>query len=347
MISLFGNSTNQKISKLEQEIAIIKNTLSAKVDKITGKGLSTYDFTAAYKAKLDSMDDEIIDPVAQTGEVITAPEGYVTPQMFGAKGNGYADDTEAVQAALDSGKSVFFPHGDYYVTKPIIITNKKFWSMDARGAVISYDGDDFAIKILNACNCCISIGCVYTRTGGGIEFLSDSENSWNQYVSLYFDFIMSKTDCIRAETAGEGWSNENQVHGGQFASGENGVHFVRSSGQHGLNGWKFYNVGIEGVKNGFLLDAGDGEICNNVIVNPRYAESFETALITKGTVYDCKWIAPTPMMPEFIKASKETTRFVIDAPIGTYWHMHDTAYVRGCIMDGVLMGERQTYETVK
>lgn len=337
-MGLFGNSTSQKISRLEQEIVSIKTALSAKVDKISGKGLSANDFTNAYKTKLDNIGNEAIQPA------VVASGDYVTPQMFGAKANGDTDDTDAVQAALDSGKSVFFPRGDYYVTKPIIITNKKFWSMDARSATISYDGDDFAVKILNACNCCISIGCVYTRTGGGIEFFSDSEDVWNQYVTLHFDFIMAKTDCIRAETAGEGWSNENQVHGGHFASGENGVHFTRKNGVHGLNGWKFYNCGIEGVTNGFLFDAGDGEICNNAIVNPRYAESFETALITKGTVYDCKWIAPTPMMPSYIKASPETTRFMIDAPIGDYWHMHDTAFIRGCIMDGKLMGEKTEYE---
>lgn len=337
-MGLFWNSTSQRISKLEQ-------AMNNKVDKITGKGLSTYDFTAAYKAKLDSIDEAVIDPVVPSA-VVTSDD-YVTPQMFGAKADGYTDDTEAVQKAIDSGKSVYFPFGDYLVSKPIIVTDKKFWTLHAEDAIIEYTGDDYAVKVLNARNCRINISMIYALTGGGIEFYSDRDDSWNQYVTFVFDFIAAKTDCIHAETAGEGWCNENQIYGGHFAAGENGVHLVRKSGEHGLNGWKFYNCGIEGVTNGFLLDAGDGEICNNVIVNPRYAESFETALITKGTVYDCKWIAPTPMMPEFIKASKETTRFVIDAPIGTYWHMHDTAYIRGCIMDGVLMGERPTYETVK
>lgn len=42
-------------------------------------------------------------------------EKYVTPQMFGAIGDGEADDTEAIQKALDAG-SVYFPAGTYLVT---------------------------------------------------------------------------------------------------------------------------------------------------------------------------------------------------------------------------------------
>ena len=367
IFSWWGNnsstSNDSRFTKIEQEISNLKKSISAKVDKVSGKSLSTNDFTDDYKGKVDSASNDIakindaIEKINENGTAIPVNNDnqsiqekdvdYVTPQMFGAKGDGWTDDTEAVQAAIDSGKSVFFPFGDYLVSKPIIITDKKFWTLHAEDAIIEYTGEDYAVKVLNARNCRINISTIYTKTGGGIEFYSDSEDSWNQYVTFTFDFIMAKTDCIHAENAGEGWCNENQVYGGHFVSGENGVHFTRKNGVHGLNGWKFYNCGVEGVKNGFLFDAGDGEICNNVIVNPRYAESFETALITKGTVYDCKWIAPTPIMPSYIKASPETTRFIIDAPIGTYWHMHDTAFVRGCIMDGKLMGERPEYVSVE
>ncbi len=41
----------------------------------------------------------------------------VTPQMFGAKGDGQTDDTLAVQKAIDSGDEVFFPDGTYLLGK--------------------------------------------------------------------------------------------------------------------------------------------------------------------------------------------------------------------------------------
>ena len=275
---------------------------------------------------------------------------YVTPQDYGAKGNGWTDDTEAVQKAIDSGKSVFFPYGEYLITEPLVITNKKFWSMNAQDAIITYTGAGYAVRILNARNCRFHIGMVYATKGGGIEFYSDSKTSWNQYNALTFNAIAAKTDCIHIETSGEGWSNENQVYGGQFASGENGANIVSRS-KHTVNGWKFYNCGIEGVKNGFLFDATEeeeGAILNNAIVNSRYGEAFETVLITKGIVADCMWIAPSRILPEFIKASEKTTRFEVIAPIGEWWRMsYGRAWHRGCIINGKLMAEKTAYETVK
>lgn len=44
-------------------------------------------------------------------------ENYVTPQMFGAVGDGVTDDTEAVQAALDNGGIIYFPAGRYKTTR--------------------------------------------------------------------------------------------------------------------------------------------------------------------------------------------------------------------------------------
>lgn len=267
-------------------------------------------------------------------------DGYITPQQFGAKGNGVTDDTDAIQAALNTDGSVYFSRGEYVISRPIVITNKAHWSMNARDAVFRYSGEGYAIRILNARQCKIEVGYISAPNGGGIEFYSDSINSWSQYVTLFFDMITAKTDCIHVETRADGWANENRVHGGQFGAGENGVNII-PHGINGLSGWKFYDCGIEGVSNGFRLDASDIDyICNMAFVNSRYGESFETIFKTIGTVFDCLWLAPSHIMPNYIECSDNTNRFEILAPIGTYWHMHDTAYHRGVVMGGKLMGEQ-------
>jgi len=353
-----NTSTQTKLNKLEKDLETVKENISAKVDKEDGKGLSTNDFTDEDKNKLNNITLNSIasDPVMEVSTVISEPSvgqvgntDYVTPQMFGAVGNGWTDDTEAIQKAIDSNFAVYFPRGEYVINNSLIIDNKKFWNLYAQDATIIYKGSDYAFRILNVMQSNIKIGYIIAENGGGIEFYSDSRESWNQYVVLDFNCIGAKTDCIHVETADNGWCNENHVYGGRFLSGENGVNIVSRS-HHTINGWKFYNCGIEGVTNGFMFDATEDEetaICNMAISNCRYGESFETILKTNGLVYDCLWLAPTHVDSTIVSCSPQTTRFEILAPIGDYWHMHDTAYIRGVVMKGKLMGERPTYETIK
>lgn len=62
---------------------------------------------------------------------------YVTPQMFGAVADGVADDSDAVQSAIDSGLPVYLPAGEYFITKPIKVYNKKeLWVQGSPDALI-------------------------------------------------------------------------------------------------------------------------------------------------------------------------------------------------------------------
>lgn len=57
-----------------------------------------------------------------TGDRLALLENYVTPQMFGAVGDGVADDTDAVQAALDNGGVIYFPAGRYKTTRLLTVS---------------------------------------------------------------------------------------------------------------------------------------------------------------------------------------------------------------------------------
>lgn len=61
---------------------------------------------------------------------------YVTPQMYGAQADGSADDTLAIQTAIDSGFPVIIPKGTYKITDSLDINQKI--SLFSFGNIISY-----------------------------------------------------------------------------------------------------------------------------------------------------------------------------------------------------------------
>lgn len=62
------------------------------------------------------------DELATERHRIDKLSNYVTPQMFGAVADGVADDTDAVQAALDNGGYIYFPAGRYKTTRLLTVS---------------------------------------------------------------------------------------------------------------------------------------------------------------------------------------------------------------------------------
>ena len=109
---------------------------------------------------------------------------YVTPQMYGAKGDGISDDTSAVQAALNTGQSVYIPKGIYKVGK-LIISNGKGARIygDGCGNTIlkhndAYISDDCVIQISDDSNCILSSFSIF---GGGSGIIDDGTYTGTKY----------------------------------------------------------------------------------------------------------------------------------------------------------------------
>lgn len=49
---------------------------------------------------------------------------FITPQMFGAVGDGITDDTEALKEMFADGRSVFIPHGTYLLTDKVTANSR-------------------------------------------------------------------------------------------------------------------------------------------------------------------------------------------------------------------------------
>ena len=76
-------------------------------------------------------------PLDQTGVTKKTPAAAIGPfvsvKAYGAVGDGVADDTAAIQAAVTANKSVFFPAGTYKITAPIILSQNNFEISGVKG----------------------------------------------------------------------------------------------------------------------------------------------------------------------------------------------------------------------
>lgn len=79
-------------------------------------------------------------------KILLSKLSFVTPQMFGAVGDGNADDTAALQSALDTGKSLFIPEGRYKITKTLYATDM-YIDGDTNAVIVGDCGDNAVLEL--------------------------------------------------------------------------------------------------------------------------------------------------------------------------------------------------------
>ena len=202
---------------------------------------------------------------------------YVTPEMFGAVGDGVTDDTNAVQDCLNNSNKFKVLAGNYKITNSLIITGNSI-NILGTNSRINYNGIGSAIIITNLCDSVIELGFI-TSQGNGIEIKSTSDNEWSQYTDIHFRNIDCVEKAIYFNTTA-GWTNEIRIYDGKLNSGKFGIH-ADAHNRNVINNITIQNVGIEGVETGFYLA---NKISSWNIVNPRYHESYDTLFETVGMI---------------------------------------------------------------
>ena len=127
----------------------VTSGLAGKVDKETGKGLSTNDYTTTEKNKLAGIEAQanktVVDAALSAtstnpvqNKVVKAAldeqnssfieiKAFVTPEMFGAVGDGINDDTAAIRSALSSDSSNVFLSKVYAIRSDISTNGKNIF----------------------------------------------------------------------------------------------------------------------------------------------------------------------------------------------------------------------------
>lgn len=241
---------------------------------------------------------------------------YVTPEMFGAVGDGTTDDTAAIQAAINANNFVVFANKTYLIADSIII-NKIGCYIDASTATIYYTGTSDAVVLTHCKGSTLIFNVINAPNGNPIRFESTQGTQDSvQYVNLYFNTLYANTEsgsCIYAYQRTPGWLNQINIKTGQFARGQYAV----KADVDKLNMWYFDRVGIEGVTNGFLFDV-TGQISRFTWNNCRYEEYTSQDLITinGGGVSQSRFNGDYEVDMDRIVFNNVTINdFKIDAPI--------------------------------
>jgi hypothetical protein len=243
--------------------------------------------TGNYNAQVENYRQE----TATVSKLLTEKTTYYTPEMFGAKGDGVSDDTNAIQTCLNKIadiKGAILMTGNYFITSPVTISGAEIKILG--NGNITYIGDDYAIKIHKCTDATIFFGSIYSTAGGGILFYNTSANDYNQYVNLYINKITAKTTCIKSITHDGSWNNEIRIYNTRlstfdYTAGQDskGIHIVANNN---TNGWRIENVGFEQINYGLVTEiSGDDRYCECEIISPRMSENFDKIIKTTGGAY--------------------------------------------------------------
>lgn len=189
---------------------------------------------------------------------------------FGAIGDGIADDTSSIQAALDDSTGVFLPEGTYKITAALRMNDNNFIFGCGRGSVISstHDGATFKGKDVTPA----SGTNVRRYNGGGRDFAVYGPGTGST-ASVAFDMrgcSMFKWFNVLVQNI-----NTGATHGGGYSSYYNEYYGVdMSTVQYG-----YYNTALGNentVFGGRVNDATTGTVDSDCSHNKYFGVAVET-----------------------------------------------------------------------
>ena len=255
--------------------------------------------TVGSLADLTTTDkDSIVDAINELVTITNNAKLFVTPEMYGAAGDGITDDTQAIIDCLSNNDFIFMPQ-KYLITSPIVIPRDNITIIGNQLICNNCDG----IKLHRKWNCNINIRIITTTSnntkaisitaagdeGGtticaynnievgyisGFEYglyMYAANNGGVQYNTFKFEFITECTNGIYG-MGSTAWIAANRFYGGRIGVNvTNGIKFENDGNTNNTyDDNEFIEVGLEGIT-GRAIELHSGHYNK---FNIRIAEAF-------------------------------------------------------------------------
>ena len=209
--------------------------------------------------KIDTNVQELNTKIKSNKDSILLLSTYVTPEMFGAKGDGVTDDTKPIQDAINTNKKVLLEK-NYKFTEIEIKNNLEALGVLTGKVIIKKSKITFKFnklvgnltiladtELVQHCNI---IGNEIVHSGIGLHLKSNGNGV--QYNNLYINLINAGTYCVYLENIG-GWVNNNYLINCGF-TGNVGIGSLAVTGGGSYESMILHNIGMEHIKKWFELN---------------------------------------------------------------------------------------------
>jgi len=234
------------------------------------------------------------------------PEGWINVKDFGAKGDGITDDTAAIQAAINNGHRIYFPHGNYIISQPLTFAKSgvKLFGESEYTTTIIPSSDFSGDALISAGDGSISyygIDIFYLGfNGNGVSDIKGIKfNRCNQVCKIWHCYFEDLDTAIYFTNLSLG----NRIYGNKFFNNTTDVWLEGSAGNSTLidgnnefKGRVFLDDAMTDIKivnntfdaNGYIYTAGQSGPRGVKIINNRFELTIDRPMLEFGIIRGCQ-----------------------------------------------------------